>query len=111
MDRLGLPEGIKGHGHMRFGVDTGGTLTDLIVEDDRGDLHMFKAPTTPRDPIRGVIDALKVAAGAFKTTLPELLGRSENFIYGTTHAINAIITGNVARTAFVTTAGHRTFLP
>jgi hypothetical protein len=53
-----------------------------------------------------VIDALKVAAGAFKTTLPELLGRSENFIYGTTHAINAIITGNVARTAFVTTAGH-----
>ena len=91
---------------MRFGVDTGGTFTDLIVEDDQGDLHMFKAPTTPQDPIRGVIDALKVAAGVFKTTLPELLGQSENFIYGTTHAINAIITGNVARTAFVTTAGH-----
>jgi N-methylhydantoinase A len=91
---------------MRFGVDTGGTFTDLIVEDDRGELHMFKAPTTPQDPIRGVLDALRVAAAAFETTLPELLGRSENFIYGTTHAINAIITGNVARTAFVTTAGH-----
>ncbi len=27
-------------------------------------------------------------------------------IHGTTHAINAIITGNTARTAFLTTAGH-----
>ena len=91
---------------MRFGVDTGGTFTDLIVEDDRGELHMFKAATTPQDPIRGVLDALKIAAAEFAVTLPELLGRSESFIYGTTHAINAIITGNVARTAFVTTAGH-----
>jgi N-methylhydantoinase A len=91
---------------MRFGVDTGGTFTDLIIEDDRGELHMFKASTTPHDPIKGVLDAVKVAAQAFGTTARELLGRCETFIYGTTHAINAIITGNVARTAFVTTAGH-----
>ena len=40
---------------MRFAVDTGGTFTDLVVEDDAGELHMFKASTTPQDPIRGVI--------------------------------------------------------
>ncbi|RBP13990.1 N-methylhydantoinase A [Roseiarcus fermentans] len=91
---------------MRFGVDTGGTFTDLIVEDDGGELHMFKAATTPADPIRGVLDALKVAADGFGVTVKDLLGRSESFIYGTTHAINAIITGNVAKTAFVTTVGH-----
>jgi N-methylhydantoinase A len=91
---------------MRFGVDTGGTFTDLVVEDDRGALHMFKAPTTPDDPIHGVLDALRVAAKALGMELSELLGRGETFIYGTTHAINAIITGNTARTAFLTTAGH-----
>lgn len=91
---------------MRFAVDTGGTFTDLIVEDDDGGLHMFKAATTPDDPIRGVLDALTVAAEGFQTTLPALLGRGEMFIYGTTHPINAIITGNTARTAFLTTQGH-----
>jgi N-methylhydantoinase A len=91
---------------MRFGVDTGGTFTDLVVEDDDGQLYMFKAPTTPDDPIKGVLDALAVAAKELRMTLPALLGRGEMFIYGTTHAINAIITGNTARTAFLTTGGH-----
>jgi N-methylhydantoinase A len=91
---------------MRFAVDTGGTFTDLIVEDDAAELHMFKASTTPGDPIRGVIDALTVASDKFGITLRELLGRSSVFIYGTTHALNAVVTGNTARTAFLTTAGH-----
>ena len=91
---------------MRFAVDTGGTFTDLLVEDDDGTLRMFKAPTVPADPIRGVTDALTVAANAFGNTLADLLGRGDTFIYGTTHAINAIITGNTARTAFLSTEGH-----
>jgi N-methylhydantoinase A/oxoprolinase/acetone carboxylase beta subunit len=36
----------------------------------------------------------------------KLLARSETFIHGTTRAINAILTGTTARTAFLTTAGH-----
>ncbi|MDO8732738.1 MAG: hydantoinase/oxoprolinase family protein [Actinomycetota bacterium] len=91
---------------MRLAVDTGGTFTDLIIEDDAAELHMFKASTTPSDPIRGVIDALTVASNKFGITLRELLGRSSVFIYGTTHALNAVVTGNTARTAFLTTAGH-----
>lgn len=91
---------------MRFAVDTGGTFTDLIVEDDSGALHMFKASTTPADPIRGVLDALAVAAEGLDMPLAELLARGETLIYGTTHAINAIITGNTAKTAFLTTEGH-----
>ena len=34
------------------------------------------------------------------------LGRGEMFIHGTTRAINAILTGSTARTAFLTTEGH-----
>ncbi|WP_417516571.1 hydantoinase/oxoprolinase family protein [Minwuia sp.] len=91
---------------MRFAVDTGGTFTDLLVEQDDGSLNMFKAPTTPDDPIRGVIDSLKVAADHFEVPLRKLLGDGGLFIHGTTRAINAIITGDTAKTAFLTTAGH-----
>lgn len=91
---------------MRFAVDTGGTFTDLVVEDDDGRLHMFKAQTTPHDPISGVLDSLQVAADALGRRRAELLGRGSMFIHGTTRAINAIITGNTARTALLVTQGH-----
>jgi N-methylhydantoinase A len=95
---------------MRFAVDTGGTFTDLIVEDDDGRLNMFKAPTTPDDPVRGVVDSLTRAAEQFGTSLGAMLGRGTLFIHGTTHAINAIVTGSTAKTAFLTTEGHRDVL-
>jgi len=91
---------------MRFACDTGGTFTDLIVEDDDGALTMYKASTTPSDPVKGVLDALTLAAEAREIALSDLLARGDMLIHGTTHAINAIITGNTARTAFLTTAGH-----
>ena len=91
---------------MRFAVDTGGTFTDLIVEDDSGDKRMFKAATTPEDPVLGMLEALELAAAACRSSRRELLGRGSHFIYGTTHAINAIITGRTARTALLTSAGH-----
>jgi N-methylhydantoinase A len=91
---------------MRFAVDTGGTFTDLVIEDNSGRLRMFKTPTTPRDPVEGILEAVRVAAESMSMTAGELLGRAELFIHGTTHATNAVITGNTARTAFLTTKGH-----
>ncbi|TAN55564.1 MAG: hydantoinase/oxoprolinase family protein, partial [Betaproteobacteria bacterium] len=91
---------------MRFAVDTGGTFTDLVLEDARGRVHMFKAPTTPADPVEGILAAVQAAAAGLGTTARDLLRQGELFIHGTTHAINAIITGSTARTAFLTTQGH-----
>lgn len=91
---------------LRFAVDTGGTFTDLIVGEADGGLSMHKAPTTPSDPVSGVIDVMKVAAEQAGESLPSYLGRGEVLVHGTTHAINAIITGRTARTAFLTTSGH-----
>ena len=42
---------------MRFACDTGGTFTDLIVEDSDGALSMYKAQTTPEDPVLGVLES------------------------------------------------------
>lgn len=91
---------------MRFAVDTGGTFTDLIVDDESGRHRMFKASTTPEDPVRGVLDALECAATGYSMSRRELLKRGTQLIHGTTHAINAIITKRTARTAFLTTQGH-----
>ncbi|MDP2410044.1 MAG: hydantoinase/oxoprolinase family protein [Pseudolabrys sp.] len=91
---------------MRIACDTGGTFTDLIVESDDGQIKMYKAATVPQDPVQGMLDAATVAAGDWKLSLPDFLGRCDLLIHGTTHAINAIITGRTARTAFLTTAGH-----
>lgn len=91
---------------MRFAVDTGGTFTDLVIEDTDGSLWMYKAPTTPDDPVQGVLDVLETAAGARGTTREALLSKGELFIHGTTRAINAIVTGQTARTALLVTEGH-----
>ncbi len=91
---------------LRFAIDTGGTFTDLMVSDEAGLLTMHKASTTPSDPIAGVIESLRMAATAAGQDLSDYLGRGRILVHGTTHAINAIVTGSTARTAFLTTAGH-----
>jgi len=91
---------------MRFATDTGGTFTDLLVEDDAGRVHMFKAATTPSEPVKGVLDAFDLAARQFQIDRRTLLGRGKMFIHGTTHAINAIITRKTAKTALLVTQGH-----
>lgn len=90
---------------MRFAVDTGGTFTDLVVADQDG-AHLYKAPTTPEDPVRGILDVLAIAAQARAVALEELLARGSMLLHGTTRAVNAIVTGSTAKTAFLTTAGH-----
>ena len=94
---------------MRIAVDTGATFTDLIVEE-AGRLRLFKAPTNPDDPAAGILDALRGAAGQLGTPLESLLADCELFIHATTRAINAILTGTAARTAFLATKGHRDIL-
>lgn len=91
---------------MRFAVDTGGTFTDLVLEDKKGVLHLFKAPTTPDDPVRGILDVLKTAADSLSISTGDLLAQGDLFVHGTTHATNAIVTNNTATTAFLTTKGH-----
>lgn len=90
---------------MRFATDTGGTFTDLVIERE-GQLHLFKSPTVPSNPVEGVLGAFSVAAEAFGMDREVLLSKGTQFIHGTTHAINAIVTGRVARTALLVSEGH-----
>lgn len=91
-------------------IDTGGTFTDLVLADEHMIRGLHKAPTTPEDPYAGILAALEQAARAEGLDVTGLLGRTETVVYATTHATNAILEGRTARTAFLTTEGHRDIL-
>ena len=91
---------------MRFAVDTGGTFTDLVLEDDDGRLSLYKSATVPSDPVQGILDVFEVAAHERGVARAELLGTGQVLIHGTTRGLNAALTGATARTALLTTEGH-----
>ena len=95
---------------FRIGIDVGGTFTDLLVFDDAGNTAICKAPTTPLDPSQGVFAALTRAAQDQGLELKTFLENIDAIVHGTTITTNAVLTGNGARTAFITTRGFRDLL-
>jgi N-methylhydantoinase A len=87
------------------GVDTGGTFTDVVVMSESGEIWTAKAPTTPDDFSRGVLDALSEAARVVGIEPRELLGRTALFKHGSTVATNALITRSGVKVGFITTKG------
>ena len=78
-----------------FGVDTGGTFTDVFLRD--GDtIRVAKLPSTPAAPARAVLDGLALLGGA---------GRGDHVVHGTTVALNALLTGRTAPAALVAGEG------
>jgi N-methylhydantoinase A len=86
----------------RIAIDTGGTFTDLVLDGT----SLYKSPTTPDDPVRGILAVLDVAAEDLGIGRRALLERTIQFVHGTTRATNAVINDQTARTAFMVTAGH-----
>jgi N-methylhydantoinase A len=91
--------------HYIIGVDTGGTFTDVVVLGGSGEVWTAKASTTPDDFSRGVMDAVKEAAGAVGMDTSELLGQTSLFKHGSTVATNALITHNGCKVGLITTKG------
>ncbi|WP_017550172.1 hydantoinase/oxoprolinase family protein [Heyndrickxia coagulans] len=87
---------------MKVATDIGGTFTDLVYVNDRGDLGIAKSHTTPPNFGQGVMDVIQQAGiepDAIKT-----------FIHGTTVIINALTERKGAKTGLITTKGFRDVL-
>jgi N-methylhydantoinase A len=83
-----------------FAVDVGGTFTDLVVLDNEsGTVSFAKASTTPREPARGVLAAIRKS----NLSLPQ----AATFFHGTTLGINAMLEHKGAPTGLITTKGFR----
>jgi N-methylhydantoinase A len=89
----------------RFGVDVGGTFTDLIAFDPAtGRVTVAKGPTTPVNPEKGVGNVLEEVKDRVSIPAADL------FFHGTTVALNAVLERKGARVALLTTAGFRDVL-
>lgn len=86
---------------QRLGIDTGGTFTDAVTRKEDGSFQLAKLPTTREDASHAVLDAVAVLA-------PE--HQPIELVHGTTHATNALLTGELGRVVFVTTAGFADLL-
>ena len=87
-----------------IGTDVGGTFTDIWVSAGDGQTRVFKSPTTS-DVLGGVINGLQLAAQSYDLSFDQLCSQIERFGHGTTVGLNALLTGNAARTAVITTRG------
>jgi N-methylhydantoinase A/oxoprolinase/acetone carboxylase beta subunit len=86
---------------MLLGVDVGGTFTDAVLVDG-GRLITAKAPTTPQDQSRGVLDAVHAALEAAGSRSAADITA---FSHGMTVATNALLEGAGARTVLCATDG------
>ena len=87
----------------RIAVDIGGTFTDVALEMADGSLVTAKTLTTPKAPDEGVIAGVGEAMANARLS-PADIGV---IIHGTTLATNALIEKRGAKTALLTTEGHR----
>ena len=89
----------------RVAVDIGGTFTDVVLETDQRHVTT-KVLTTHAEPAAGVLQGLQqVLAQAERKP-----GDVGVVLHGTTLATNALIERRGARTALITTQGHRDVL-
>jgi len=93
---------MTGGEETRVGVDIGGTFTDLVMVRD-GRVDVTKTPSTPAAPERGVVDGLRRLREAKNLRFDAV----DFLAHGTTVATNAVLEGEWADTALVTTEGFR----
>ncbi|MCB8959591.1 MAG: hydantoinase/oxoprolinase family protein [Ardenticatenales bacterium] len=92
---------------LKLGIDTGGTHTDFVLLDsESGQIWTAKVPSTPADPLNGVLTGLAAVlerAGATSSQLAELT-------YGTTIVVNMLVQQQAMQTGLITTRGFRDVL-
>ncbi len=85
---------------VKFGVDTGGTFTDVVARQEDGSIRVHKLLSTPLDP------SAAIAAGVLHI---HPSGEAE-VVHGTTVATNAVLERRGAKVVLVTTAGFEDLL-
>lgn len=90
-------------GHIRIGVDTGGTFTDIVAVDARtGAIATTKTPSTPSNPADGFLTGIEKILEQIDAQPREV----ESISHGTTVATNQLLEGKVGELGFITTEGY-----
>lgn len=97
-----------------FASDAGGTMTDVIIVDDKGHFVIGKGPTTPHDESIGYMESLAEAFTYLGKTMEkdgaEVCGNCESAIYTGTAMLNTTINRNGLKTGMLVTRGFEDIL-
>lgn len=89
---------------IRVGVDTGGTFTDFVFDQD-GQIELFKIPSTPSDPSIAILQGIELICKKIRVELA-----AAQVVHGTTVGTNALLQRRGAKTALITTKGFEDVL-
>ncbi len=88
----------------RLAVDIGGTFTDIVaLNEDSGELHVAKVPSTPDDPANGFINGIEHITDNSAVNADEIVA----VFHGTTVATNAILEHKYSELGLIVTRGYR----
>lgn len=87
---------------MRVATDIGGTFTDLVYLNDKGEIFVDKDHTTPGNFEEGIINVMNKSRINFSGI--------ENFIHGSTIVINTLTEKKGDKVGLITTKGTRDVL-
>ncbi len=90
-----------------IGIDIGGTFVDVVVFRE-GRIRRYKFPSTPSAPARAVLSGLEALCQERSADFSA--ADVSRVAHGSTVATNALLEGEWARTALVTTKGFRDVL-
>ena len=88
-----------------LGMDAGGTMTDTIAVDERGNFTIGKALTTPQDESVGFFESVADALSYWNTSPEAVLPQLDTSIYAGTTMINTLLRRRGKRLGLITTAG------
>lgn len=91
-------------------IDIGGTFTDCLVSNDKGEISIFKSPTTPGEFEKGFINVLHVAAEGYGLKPENFLQKIDLIVHGSTVSTNALVERKTAKVGLIVTQGHQDVL-
>jgi acetone carboxylase, beta subunit len=98
----------RGEGTARvsiLGMDAGGTMTDTIAVDERGQFTIGKALTTPQDESLGFFESVGDALAYWDATAEDVFPQLDASIYAGTTMLNTLLRRRGRTLGLLTTAG------
>ncbi|TPJ69112.1 hydantoinase/oxoprolinase family protein, partial [Mesorhizobium sp. B2-7-1] len=91
-------------------IDIGGTFTDCLVSNSKGEIAIFKSPTTPGEFEKGFINVLHVAAEGYGLSGADFMREIDLVVHGSTVSTNALVERKTVKVGLILTAGHQDIL-
>lgn len=91
-------------------IDIGGTFTDCLVSNSKGEISIFKSPTTPGEFEKGFINVLHVAAEGYGLSAGDFMQKIDLIVHGSTVSTNALVERKTVKVGLILTEGHHDIL-